>query len=48
MAGIHPYVRLLDAGGGVTIGGRSSDCAIFVALTCDRVPSMKPLVTGPV
>ena len=31
MAGIHPYVRLLDAGADVIIGGRSSDCAIFAA-----------------
>jgi hypothetical protein len=31
MAGIHPYVKLLDAGANVIIGGRSSDCAIFAA-----------------
>jgi hypothetical protein len=31
MAGIHPYVKLLDAGADVIIGGRSSDCAIFAA-----------------
>jgi Acyclic terpene utilisation family protein AtuA len=31
MAGIHPYVKLLDEGADVIIGGRSSDCAIFAA-----------------
>src|ERR1700731_1524998 len=31
MAGIHPYVKLLDEGTDVIIGGRSSDCAIFAA-----------------
>ena len=31
MAGIHPYVKLLDDGADVIIGGRSSDCAIFAA-----------------
>ena len=31
MAGIHPYVELLDRGADVIIGGRSSDCAIFAA-----------------
>jgi hypothetical protein len=31
MAGVHPYIKLLDAGADVIIGGRSSDCAIFAA-----------------
>src|SRR5580692_1316273 len=31
MAGIHPYLKLLDDGADVIIGGRSSDCAIFAA-----------------
>jgi hypothetical protein len=31
MAGVHPYVKLLDMGADVIIGGRSSDCAIFAA-----------------
>lgn len=31
VAGVHPYVALLDAGADVIIGGRSSDCAIFAA-----------------
>jgi hypothetical protein len=31
VAGIHPYVKLLDLGADVIIGGRSSDCAIFAA-----------------
>jgi hypothetical protein len=31
MAGIHPFVKLLDAGADVIVGGRSSDCAIFAA-----------------
>ena len=31
VAGIHPYIKLLDAGADVIIGGRSSDCAIFAA-----------------
>jgi hypothetical protein len=29
MAGIHPYIKLLDEGADVIVGGRSSDCAIF-------------------
>jgi hypothetical protein len=31
MAGVHPYIELLDQGADVIIGGRSSDCAIFAA-----------------
>jgi Acyclic terpene utilisation family protein AtuA len=31
MAGIHPYIKLLDEGADVIIGGRRSDCAIFAA-----------------
>jgi hypothetical protein len=31
VAGVHPYIRLLDMGADVIIGGRSSDCAIFAA-----------------
>ncbi len=31
MAGVHPYIDLLDKGCDVIIGGRSSDCAIFAA-----------------
>ncbi|MBV9552652.1 MAG: acyclic terpene utilization AtuA family protein [Alphaproteobacteria bacterium] len=31
VAGIDPYVKLLDQGADVIIGGRSSDCAIFAA-----------------
>ena len=31
VAGIHPYIKLLDEGADVIIGGRSSDCAIFAA-----------------
>jgi hypothetical protein len=31
MAGVHSYIKLLDAGAEVIIGGRSSDCAIFAA-----------------
>src|SRR6266850_4344922 len=31
MAGVHPYIKLLDEGADVIIGGRSSDCAIFAA-----------------
>ncbi len=31
VAGIHPYVRLLDMGAEVIIGGRSSDIVIFAA-----------------
>jgi Acyclic terpene utilisation family protein AtuA len=29
VAGVHPYIKLLDEGANVIIGGRSSDCAIF-------------------
>lgn len=31
LASVHPYVKLLDMGADVIIGGRSSDCAIFAA-----------------
>jgi Acyclic terpene utilisation family protein AtuA len=31
MAGVHPYIELLDWGADVIIGGRSGDCAIFAA-----------------
>ena len=31
MAGVHPFLKLLDMGADVIIGGRSSDCAIFAA-----------------
>ncbi len=31
MAGVHPYIELLDRGAEVIIGGRSSDAAIFAA-----------------
>jgi hypothetical protein len=31
LAGVHPYIKLLDMGADVIIGGRSSDCAIFAA-----------------
>jgi hypothetical protein len=31
MAGVHPYVKLLELGCDVIIGGRSSDCAVFAA-----------------
>lgn len=31
MAGIHPYVKALDMGADVIIGGRSSDAAVFAA-----------------
>jgi hypothetical protein len=31
VAGVHPYIKLLDEGADVVIGGRSSDCAIFAA-----------------
>ncbi len=31
LAGVHPYIKLLDMGAEVIIGGRSSDCALFAA-----------------
>lgn len=31
MAGVHPFIDLLNKGADVIIGGRSSDCAIFAA-----------------
>ncbi|MCE7791808.1 DUF1446 domain-containing protein [Salipaludibacillus sp. CUR1] len=31
VAGIHPFVKALESGADVIIGGRSSDCAIFAA-----------------
>lgn len=31
VAGVHPFIKLLDEGADVIIGGRGSDCAIFAA-----------------
>ena len=31
VAGVHPYIKLLQAGADVIIGGRSSDAAVFAA-----------------
>ncbi|MCA1026256.1 acyclic terpene utilization AtuA family protein [Cytobacillus kochii] len=31
VAGIHPYIKALEMGADVIIGGRSSDCAVFAA-----------------
>lgn len=31
VAGIHPYLKALEMGADVIIGGRSSDCAVFAA-----------------
>lgn len=31
VAGVHPYIKLLEMGADVIIGGRSSDCALFAA-----------------
>ena len=31
VAGVHPYIKALEMGADVIIGGRSSDCAIFAA-----------------
>lgn len=31
VAGVHPYLKALEMGADVIIGGRSSDCAIFAA-----------------
>jgi hypothetical protein len=31
VAGVHPFIKLLDMGADVVIGGRGSDCAIFAA-----------------
>jgi len=31
VAGVHPYLKLLEMGADVIIGGRSSDCALFAA-----------------
>ncbi|HHV65799.1 MAG TPA: DUF1446 domain-containing protein [Peptococcaceae bacterium] len=31
VAGVHPYIKLLEMGADVIIGGRSSDCVIFAA-----------------
>ncbi len=36
MAGVHPFMKLLDMGADVIIGGRSSDCAIFAAAALHR------------
>jgi hypothetical protein len=36
MAGVHPYLKLLDQGADVIIGGRSSDCALFAAAALHR------------
>src|SRR5690606_26364849 len=31
VAGVHPYIKLLEQGADVVIGGRSSDAAVFAA-----------------
>ncbi|HHW48807.1 MAG TPA: DUF1446 domain-containing protein [Clostridiaceae bacterium] len=31
VAGVHPFIKALDMGADIIIGGRSSDCAIFAA-----------------
>jgi hypothetical protein len=31
MAGVHPFIRLLEQGADVVIGGRSSDSCVFAA-----------------
>ena len=31
VAGVHPYIKALEMGADVIIGGRSSDCAVFAA-----------------
>lgn len=31
VAGVHPFIKLLDMGADVIIGGRSSDCVVFAA-----------------
>ena len=36
MAGVHPFMALLDRGADVIIGGRSSDAAIFAAAAMHR------------
>lgn len=36
MAGVHPFMRLLEQGADVIIGGRSSDSAIFAAAAMHR------------
>lgn len=36
MAGVHPFMKLLEEGCDVIIGGRSSDCAIFAAAALSR------------
>jgi len=36
MAGVHPFLELLDQGADVIIGGRSSDSAIFAAAAMSR------------
>jgi hypothetical protein len=36
LGGVHPYIKLLELGADVIIGGRSSDCAIFAA------PAIRP------
>src|SRR5436190_18748348 len=36
VAGVHPYIKLLDAGADVIIGGRSSGCGILVAAAVRR------------
>jgi hypothetical protein len=36
MAGVHPYLALLDQGADVIIGGRSSDAALFAAAALHR------------
>ena len=42
VAGIHPFMKLLDMGADVIIGGRSSDCAIFAARALEPVKNVQP------
>ncbi|MGB3390064.1 MAG: acyclic terpene utilization AtuA family protein [Pseudaminobacter sp.] len=36
VAGVHPFMKLLEEGADVIIGGRSSDCALFAAAALHR------------
>ena len=49
MAGVHPFLKLLDEGCDVIIGGRSSDSAIFAACALHRgVPEAQAYYLGKV
>src|SRR5262245_10489192 len=49
MAGVHPFIALLERGADVIIGGRSSDCCVFAAPAIARgIPENQAYYLGKV